>query len=260
MRRQIQLSENRNLIAGYSLAPVKTRDWIVFLPESGADFQAGSRAELKRLIGSAMAERFNFLAVNKPGVGPRKKDRKAFEASFRRHYRVRDALQTMKEIIPPQDKICLVGYSEGAYLAPEIAGGDPRVIAVCMIGGGTRGWLKEELSNAEGAREKAAIKKQMDIIRRKSDSTEKWNDFSYATWHSYREDRTLAALKKLRQPALAILGARDRTIDLKSTLSDLKKLADKKPIHVEVFPSCGHTFGGHWEPVARFLADFLGSP
>ncbi len=260
MRRLIQLSENRNLIAGYSLAPVKSRDWIVYLPQSRAHFQRGSRRELKSLIGSAQAARFNFLVVNHPGAGPGKTDALAFERSFRRHYRVSDALATLKEIIPKHDKICLVGYSEGAYLAPEIAGADARVIAVAMIGGGTRGWLKEELGNAANAREKAAIRKQIAKIGKRANSAEKWNDFSFATWHSYREDRTLQALKKMRQPALAILGARDKTIDLKSTLSDLNKLAAKKPIHVEVFPGCGHGFGGHWQPVAQFLADFLRAP
>jgi pimeloyl-ACP methyl ester carboxylesterase len=260
MRRLIELSENRTLIAGYSWAAKRSKDWIVYLPESGAGFQTGSRAELKKLIGSKPASRFNFLALNKPGIGPHRTDRKAFEASFRRDYRIKDALQTMKTVIPASDKICLIGYSEGAYLAPEVASLDKRVIALAMIGGGTRGWLKEELSNASGARERAAIRRQIREIRRRSRSTEKWNDFSFATWHSYREDRTLEALKKLRKPALAILGARDRTIDLKSTLSDLKKLAAKKPIHVEVFPRCGHTFNGHWRPVAQYLAEFLRAP
>lgn len=260
MRRKILLTENRSLVAGYSPAPRPSRDWIVFLPESNADFQSGSRTELKKLIGPSLAARFNYLAVNKPGIGPKKTDRIAFENSFRRHYRVQDALKTMRDIIPPGDKICLVGYSEGAYLAPEIGAGDKRVIAVAMIGGGTRGWLKEELSNANGAREKAAVRRQIREIQKRSDSTQKWNDFSYATWHSYREDRTLEALKKLRKPTLAILGARDKTIDLKSTLADLKKLAEKKPIHVEVFPKCGHSFTGHWQPVAQFLAEFLRAP
>ena len=260
MRRLVPLSENRNLIAGYSWARKPTKDWIVFLPESNADFQTGSRTEIKKLIGTKVAARFNFLAVNKPGVGARIQDRQAFEASFRRHYRLADALQAMNTIIPRGDKICLIGYSEGAYIAPEIARLDRRVMALAMIGGGTRGWLKEELSNATTPREKAAVRRKIREIQRRKNSTEKWNDFSYATWHSYREDRTWEALKRLRQPALAILGARDKTIDLKSTLSDLKRLAAKKPIHVEVFPRCGHSFNGYWQPVAQYLAEFLDHP
>lgn len=260
MRRLIQLSENRSLIAGYSYVRGRSREWIVYLPESAADFQTGSRAELNRLIGGKIAWRFNFLAINKPGVFPRKTDRDAFEASFRRHYRVQDALETMRTVIPRGDKICLVGYSEGAYLAPEVARGDARVIALAMIGGGTRGWLKEELANARSPHERRQIEKNIREIQSRSRSTEKWNDFSFATWHSYREDRTLSALKSLNKPALAILGARDRTIDLKSALKDLKQLSRKKPVHVEVFPRCGHSFEGHWRPVAQYLAEFLATP
>ncbi|NJM09682.1 MAG: alpha/beta hydrolase [Bdellovibrionaceae bacterium] len=259
MRMTISLSQNRTLIAGLSKAEKRSRDWIVFLPESAADFQTGSRSELVRLIGRGLAAHFNFLTINKPGVGPRKVDREAFERSFRRHYRVKDALAAMKAVIPPGDRIYLVGYSEGAYLAPEIARLDRRVMALAMIGGGTRGWLKEELSNAR-PREKAAVQRKIREIQKHKTSTEKWMAFSYATWHSYREDRTLEALKKLRRPALAILGSRDRTIDLKSTLNDLKRLAERKPIQIEVLPRCGHSFNGHWAPVGRALREFLRTP
>lgn len=258
MRRRIFLSQERSLIAGYSYAPQRSKEWVVFIPESGASFQTGSRAELKKLIGTKTANQFHFLAVNKPGVLPQGRlDRELFEVSFRRDLRVADTLKAMKDLIPSGDKICLVGYSEGAYLAPEVAAADSRVICVAMIGGGTRGWLKEELSNASSRQEKEGIRRQIRDIQRHSHSTKKWHDFSYATWYSYREDRTLEALKKMRQPALAILGARDRTIDLKSTLADLKRLSEQKSIHVEVFPHCGHSFSGHWQPVAQFLAEFM---
>lgn len=256
MRQTISLSGHRTLIAGYSLATERSREWIVYLPESGASFQTGSRAELKRLLGPKLAAKFNFLAINKPGVGPRGTDKKVFEQSFRRHYRIRDAIATMKAIIPATHHVYLVGYSEGAYLAPEIASLDRRVRALALIGGGTRGWLKEELSNAS-PKERSAVRKQIREIQKQSESTRKWYDFSYATWHSYREDRTLEALKKISRPTLAIFGARDKTIDLKAALSDLKRLSKKKPIQIEVLPRCGHSFNGHWEPVAQYLKEFL---
>ncbi len=127
-------------------------------------------------------------------------------------------------------------------------------MALAMIGGGTRGWLKEELANASPA-EKKRVRKQIRMISRNQNSNEKWMDFSYATWHSYREDRTLAALKDLKKPTLAILGARDRTIDLKSTLRDLKKLAAaNKPVHVELFQNVVIrllAIGGRWRSFLR---------
>ncbi len=104
MRRLVTLTENRTLVAGYSYAYRRSKEWIVFLPESGAGFQTGSRAELKMLIGQSMAAKFNFLAVNKPGISPKGKNLHEFEASFRRDYRVSDALQTMKTIIPAGTK------------------------------------------------------------------------------------------------------------------------------------------------------------
>lgn len=256
MRRKIQLSHNRTLWACYSRVKPRTGNWIVFVPESGAEYMNGSRAELARFLGASLARQFNYLAVNKPGVGPFTTDKDMFERSFRRELRMRDTLAAMKAVIPKGDRIFLVGYSEGAYLAPQIAVHDRRVKSVVMIGGGTRGWLKEEISNAL-PRERAIIRQQIERILRKPAAEEKWNGFSYATWHSYREDHTLKALGKLNRPTLALLGARDRTIDFKTALEDLQRLSKKKPVAVEVLPRCGHSFTSHWPDVGRAVREFL---
>jgi dienelactone hydrolase len=258
MRKKILLSGGRSLLASYSLASHKVRRWVVFVSESGADFQEGSRSELRVLLGPKLMKKYNYLALNKPGLLPKKTVAAVFEKSFRRELRIKDALKTMNEIIPAGHEVVLVGYSEGAYLAPQIARHDSRVIAMIMIGGGTRGWLKEELSHA-GPRERRALKKQFRDIYRHPKSLKKWNAFSYATWYSYRGDDTLKALEKLEIPTLAILGARDRTIDLKSAVQDLRKLMKKKPIELKVFGACGHSFVSHWadawHEVRLFLAD-----
>lgn len=256
MRRTIALKNGRSLIAGYTLARPRTTNWVVFLPESAAEFQGGSPQELKWLLGPRLSAQFNLLVINKPGLSPRGVDRSAFERSFRRKLRVDDALTALATVIPKSDKIYLVGYSEGAYLAPQIAARDARVQSIAMIGGGTRGWLKEEVSNAS-ERGKAALLRQIREIERHPRSTKIWNGFSYATWYSYRQDSTLKALKGLNLPMLAILGGRDRIIDFKSTMADLNDLSRKKPVKTMILPTCGHSFAGHWPSVRRALNDFL---
>lgn len=254
MRQKIPLSQDRSLIASYSRAGRGIRRWLVFLTESGACFQPGTRQELKMLLGPTLARQFHYLVINKPGLNPKGKDRQAFEHSFRRQLRIADALETMRKIIPRGHKIYLVGYSEGAYLAPEIAVQDRRVQAVAMVGGGTRGWLKEELGTAQ-ARQKAALRRQIARIRRRAhDHSLKWQGFSYATWNSYREDSTLHALKKLRRPALSVLGEKDRVIDLKAALRDLASL---KNVRVELLPGRGHALAWNWEAVTPHLRHFL---
>ncbi len=199
------------------------------------------------------------MILNKPGVGQRKLDDSVFEASFRRKTRVRDCLFGLKFMVPRGHKIILVGYSEGAYLAPEIANRDPRIEKFVMIGGGTRGWLKEEMNNARVCRkaEREDLQRQIRRVYRNPKSEEKWNGFSYATWYSYRQDETLKSLEKIRVPALVLLGARDRTIDYKTTVSDLNRLSRKKPISVRVFKNCGHTFISHWPLAAKEIRAFL---
>lgn len=252
----VSLKGNRTLIACHSRPRERSRKWVVFLPESGSEFRFGDRRELAALIGPRMAKKFNFLVINKPGVEPEHVDKAMFEHSFRRLRRVDDALITLKKLIPAGDKIHLIGYSEGAYLAPQIAQLDKRITTVCMIGGGTRGWLKEEFSNAS-RREKSLFQKKISEIYKNPHSLKKWNGFSYATWYSYRGDNTLRALRNTRVPALAILGARDRVIDLKSTIVDLMLVSENQPIQMHIFGDCGHYFSKHWLQVSRVLGRFL---
>jgi pimeloyl-ACP methyl ester carboxylesterase len=252
MRQIIPLSQNRQLIAAYSKAARPSRRWLVFLTESGAEFQPATRAEAKTLLGD-LAEEFNYLVINKPGLNPSGKDRVAFEHSFRRGLRISDALEAMRVVVPAGDKIYLVGYSEGAYLAPEVAIRDARVQALVMVGGGTRGWLKEELSNA-GSREKIALRRQIAKIQKQPRALTKWNGFSYATWNSYRSDSTLAALKRLKIPALSILGEKDKVIDLKATLRDLSRM---KKVDLTLLPDHGHELAWNWDSVTPHLREFL---
>lgn len=258
-KKRITLSHGRFLTACYSRAQKKSDRWLVFLQESGAEFQIGHRRELELLVGRKLAQQFNYLIVNKPGLHPGGVNEPLFERSFRRNLRVADAQLTLKKVVPFEDKILLVGYSEGAYLAPEVALNDPRVEAVVMIGGGTRGWLKEELSNARKS-DRRKIRKQILEIEASPKSRKKWLGFSYATWCSYKEDRTLESLRRLHTPALAILGKRDRTIDFKSTVRDLKRLRHQRHwIEIEVIRNCGHSFKGHWGSVRRTLKKYVSS-
>lgn len=256
MLRRVSLSGGRSLVAAYSTAGRKSKNWLVYLPESGSVFQRTTRAELSRLLGAKLANHFHFLAINKPGQGPHSTHARQFEQSFRREHRVEDAIKVLKNIIPKEHHIFLVGYSEGAYLAPQVAREDSRVKGVVMIGGGTRGWLKEEISNA-GPREKREMRRQIRKIYAHPRSTQKWNGFSYATWYSYRHDSTLTALNKLQIPVLAIIGRRDRTIDFKSTLVDLIRLSRTHPVDVRVFSNCGHSFVSHWADAWHRVRRFL---
>ena len=254
----IKLKQNRFLLASFSKANSKSKRWIVFLTESGSDFRSADRKELERLVGVRIARYFNFLIINKPGLNPKGTNPELFEKSFRRTKRVDDALVTMKSVIPGNHEIHLLGYSEGAYLAPQVAEKDKRVKTISMIGGGTRGWLKEEWNTASPRQKKSFQKKIKDIYLHPH-SLKKWNGFSYATWYSYRADTTLRSLRKLRLPILAILGARDRVIDLRTTIVDMVLISEDQPIHIHIFGDCGHYFSKHWRQVelvfGRFLTD-----
>jgi pimeloyl-ACP methyl ester carboxylesterase len=127
-----------------------------------------------------------------------------------------------------------------------------------MIGGGTRGWLKEELSNA-GPLEREDLRRRIREIYKHPRSKKMWNGFSFATWYSYREDSTLKALCNLKLPALAILGGRDRTIDFKTARRDYRKLMTKQPLKLKILGNCGHSFVSHWADAWNEVRKFLAS-
>src|SRR5689334_5257144 len=101
---KIQLKGSRFVVVGYSRVR-GSRDWVVYVPESGADFHYGDRYELRRHLVPSLAAKFNYLVINKAGLTSRGTDKSVFERSFRRDLRVADALKAMKRVIPRNDKI-----------------------------------------------------------------------------------------------------------------------------------------------------------
>ena len=189
--------------------------------------------------------------MTKKGKHPKK-----FESSFRHELRVKDYKKAIKTIIPKDHPIILIGYSEGAYLAPTLARSLTNVIGISMIGGGTRGWIKEELNNAKKEGRTQDLQKIKNILASPT-SKKTWNGFSYSTWYSYRKDSTFRDLKTLRVPILAIVGARDNVIDLETTVEDFKTLKDIVPLKYKMLPRCGHDFGKHWGSVSNLLTGFV---
>ena len=233
----------------------------------------GTRAELKKIFDGPLVQGFNYLALNKPGMGAKKKNAAVFEKSFRQPLRLGDYKKAIEAIIPSDHRVVLVGYSEGAYLAPCLARELSNVMGVAIIGGGTRGWIKEELNNAKRENRRSdmiAIRK----ILKTPQSAKKWNGFSHATWYSYRKDTTFLALQELSIPVLAIIGAQDRIIDFKTTKADLKTLVRSKnidpkgrqsvdpkgrqSIDLQIISDCGHEFTNHWLLVSQKLTRFVG--
>jgi pimeloyl-ACP methyl ester carboxylesterase len=227
--------------------------WIVFLPGSGAQFWDLDDRELKALT-SALPVRTNFLAINKPGVGPHGKiNSRLFERCFRRDLRVRHYLSVLRRRIPANGKIMLLAFSEGAYLAPELAARDRRIRCMSLISGGTRSWIDEEIFKAESTRElSAAFKRIGRIYSRPKSVADRWHGFSNATWNSYDNDRTAETLRRIRTPFMTVFGSEDRMIDLDSALADARRAA-----RVKVFKGVDHTLEHKWLEALRMSGKFF---
>jgi pimeloyl-ACP methyl ester carboxylesterase len=229
-------------------------DWIVYVPGSGSDFNRAGSPDRLGLIGG-LKYSANFLAMGKPGVYPMYTNRRRFEASFRRATRVQDDLEVLRKLIPDGDNIYLIGYSEGAYLVPEIAVNDPRVRGIALIAGGTRGWTTEEINKARDREKTEQLVAQM-LADPRGDRV--WEGMSWGTWASYSGNETLESLEKLQIPILSIHGNADDIIDVKTAIADTQALIDSgKSIKHVILKGAGHGFDGRWNQVNAYIQVFI---
>lgn len=232
--------------------------WVVFLPGSSAEIWDFDWAELRALF-DPMQGRANLLVINKPGMLPNGKVQpRAFEASFRRDRRVRDYLEVMRRCVPKSARIFLLGFSEGAYLAPEVALHDSRVRALSLISGGTRSWIDEEILKPCALNLGPVFRRVGRIYARPHSTSEHWFGISHATFTSYDNDRTLESLEKLNRPILAIHSDRDVMIDLDSARGDLLRLKrEGKDITLRLFEGVDHTLEHLWYKALRASGMFF---
>ena len=230
--------------------------WLVFLPGSSAQFWEVDESELKQLCGR-LPERPNFLLINKPGVSPSGRvNERVFERCFRRELRIRHYLTVLRRRIPRNHRILLTAFSEGAYLAPEIAARDRRIKAMALISGGTRSWLDEEIFKARSPQGMGkAIQHIGKVYARPRSRSLQWHGISNATWSSYDTDRTKEALRRLTLPVLSVFGSEDRMVDIDSALKDLRVLDGH--VKTKVLKGVDHTLGNQWLRALRLSGEFF---
>jgi pimeloyl-ACP methyl ester carboxylesterase len=256
---EIALQDGRKILASGRLMP-RARDWLVCLPGSATELwqlDEGECRSLRRGLGPT-SSRYNLMVLNKPGLGLKGRiDDRVFELSFRQEQRRRDYLEALKLLIPKEDRVFLLGFSEGAYLAPQIARLDDRIKALALLSGGTRSWLDEEVFKSR--RPEQALRKIAQVYGRPASRTPGWHGLSNATWMSYDNDNTLLALQSLSLPVFTAHGELDNMIDLQTTFADLAKLRQEgKRISSTLHKNVDHTLDHKWlstlEASARFFA------
>lgn len=254
----LRLADGRQVCVDYSPPGGESSKWLVYLPGSAAALTSIAGPGLPGLLRSYPA---HLLVINKVGVQPDGRVQKAlFEDSFLREQRICDVVDVIRQIIPEEHQICLIGYSEGAYLAPEIALRCKQIQALLLLAGGTRGWLEEEL-NKMTASEFRREQHHVSAIYAGLSPNRRWRGFSHRTWNSFETSQTLKALERLQIPILSIYGSRDTVIDQRSMCLDLRRLRHLEFFNVRRLNNLDHQFHDQWDRVLRasrpLLASFL---
>jgi pimeloyl-ACP methyl ester carboxylesterase len=256
---EYRLHDGRKLVVSSWYGSDPTSDWVVYLPGSAAALHRATSSERLAVVGRDFSRRTHYLAINKPGLRlDGGLQRSVFERSFIRSQRIKDIMEVLRELIPSRARIALIGYSEGAYLAPEIAYKDRRVQSLITIAGGTRGWLDEEINLCDQSELGRVLSKILDIYSQKT-PTARWRGFAHRTWHSYDRDTPKEWLSKLRIPILTLHGLRDELVDVRSALADLESLRRSQGLRIEtkVFRNLGHDMDLESVAVSRAVRSFL---
>lgn len=252
-----KLSDGRSLFLRETNAGAS--HWVVFLPGSSAELWDFTWAEQRALL-EPLYGRANLLQVNKPGIREDGSvNKRAFEKSFRRNIRVKDYAEIIRECIPTRGTVSLLGYSEGAYLAPEVATLERRVRSMTLISGGTRSWLDEEIFKPGATNLNPILKRIASVYARPTSTILRWHGNSHATWTSYDNDNTLHSLEKLKLPILALFASEDVMIDLESARTDLERLRRElgKDITLRTFDGVDHTLERYWIKALRAAGTFF---
>lgn len=256
--RSVRLRDGRQVVIGLRQAPIESGKWVVFLPGSSPQLHRAEEEDIQRLLGRD-SDHTHFLVINKAGLKiSRGVNKRVFEKSFQRAQRVDDAIEVIRKIIPRGDEICLVGYSEGAYIAPEIAVRLPSVKALVLLAGGTRGWLAEELRKMKPKELLSMADRLVEIYAQKNPS-KKWRGVSHSTWLSYDNNQTLHALEQLDIPVFSIYGNKDELVDTNAVAQDFKWLKRLKPSLVKhkSLDGFGHDFNDKWDLVYAYAHKFM---
>lgn len=259
MLHDFKLSDGRQLAIRETLADTPSRWWVVFLPGSAAEFWDLDWIERRSLF-QHLPTAVNLLVINKPGISQSGRVHHAtFEKSFRRSTRIQDYREVLRALVPRGHNILVMGFSEGAYLAPDVILGDRRVRALALICGGTRSWIDEEIYKMT-LRETPHVLRRVSAIYARPESTRlSWHGISHPAWISYDNDNTVLALEKLRLPILAIQADRDRMIDVKSAIEDLERIRQNfnPQILIRMLKGVDHTLGHKWPRTLSMISHFF---
>jgi pimeloyl-ACP methyl ester carboxylesterase len=230
---------------------------------------------------------FVVLAPEKRGVRPNDLGCRCtdeYMLTNDRAQRAHDAellLAQLSSVVPAWDgRLVIIGASEGAVVAPQIAARCPALTGVILLGGG--GWTQaRELASLERRRLEAADAPRERVDRSLADlsqavrtivgeplSTRTWlgHGNTYRRWASYLEYSPLVDLSRIEAPIFMANGARDQSTPIESAEAVAAEFAHlgKQNLTLKRYERLDHEWrddlgGTHLREVADDVLDWLRS-
>lgn len=264
--------------------------------------KSGSTSTTIALDIKKYANAYTIVFISKPGIPF--KDKISYTESGRSFYPENDTYREMysldwragaasaaidflwKKTPVERKRIVVMGYSEGAQVAPKVAVMNKKVTHVVCFVGNSQNQLydfliearlkveRNELKADEGQYIVDSLYRAYEKIYASPNSTnKKWYDETYLKWSSFTKVSPLENMLKLSIPILYVAGGRDNNQNIINM--DYAKLEflrqGKKNLDYKVYPNCNHYFQekrmvdgkevkvDRSDEVNQFAFDWLGS-
>lgn len=241
---------------------------ILFLQGSGPKpifWKSGDKTTTPIAFSREQLKSFYFVVIRKPGMpfyaGSDFKVPKIYHELLDLNYRVEAASLVLKELLKKEwvDKrrIVLVGFSEGAYLAPRVAVQNREITHLaCFLGGGLSqaydpvfNLLIDKKHTGDHPEElftdfEDYLKILRDISKDPGSTTKFWRGHTYKMWSGFFDYSPKDDLVKLDIPIFYAVGSKDRASPFEGKIIVPVEFArlGKKNLTLEICRNCDHGF------------------
>lgn len=241
---------------------------IVFLQGSGPYpifWKSGDNTATTVVFSKEQLKGYYFVVISKPGIpfygDSNDEVPRVYHELMDFSYRAETASLVIKELLkkPWVDKkrIILVGFSEGAYLAPKVAAQNDEVTHLaCFLGGSLSqaydpafNLLNDEKHAGDHSEELLNdLDDYLQILRdinQDADSTTKfWRGHTYKMWTGFFDYSPKNDLVKLGIPIFYAIGSKDRASPFEGNIIVPVEFArlGKKNLTLEICRNCDHGF------------------
>ncbi len=220
-----------------------------------------------------LSKDYRIAVISKPGVPfidevgsdpatgfPTYDEPEAYTETLSEAWRVASADMVIddifKKVAVEEERVLLLGFSEGAQVAPHVAAANDKVTHLMIFGGNGLNQLYDPIITARYKAERGQLTHEQaqaeidslftvydQIYRNPESTTDFWYGHTYKRWASFAKNPPVESLKKLDIPVYIAYGSRDENPVVSADFIKLEFVRmGKQNLTYKVYPDFDHSF------------------